>query len=90
MNDLQRDDLEESVTHERPRPKSSAPKPLSNVPKDTDPHGISASMDLVAKIGRIDISNAFQGDPGVYKCLVELIRKSRVIRRKFKDKGEGG
>jgi len=58
--------------------------------KDTDPHGISASMDFVAKIGRIDISNVFQGSPEVYKCLVELIRKARVIRKKFKDKGERG
>lgn len=54
--------------------------------KDTDPHGISASMDLVAKIGRIDISNAFQGDPEIHKCLARFIRKARQIRKKFRDK----
>lgn len=75
-------DLEPKITHQRPRPKSAPPKPFSNVPKDTDPHGISASMDLVKDITEIE---RYTFSP---KDLDNLVIKAIRIRKKFRDNVE--
>jgi len=54
--------------------------------KDTDPHGISASMKLVKDIATLDKFSIY-GMP--YRTLSEIQRKARRIRKKFRGKGEG-
>lgn len=90
-------DLEPRITHERPRPKSPAPKPFSNLPKDTDPHGISASMQLVADLAkpipRVFTSlskeeNYLLKRHYIAETFLKLHKKARRIRKKFRDKGE--
>lgn len=52
--------------------------------KDTDPHGISASMDLVKEVTEIQRYTFSQKD------LDNLVIKAIRIRKKFRDKGEKG
>lgn len=58
--------------------------------KDTDPHGISASMKFVAKVAdwmTWECSNESCANTSIMSA---LRRKAIRIRKKFRDKGERG